>query len=748
MQLLLKLSEYQGHKMIDCKKIITTVGPASFNERIIRKMEQAGVDVFRINLSHTPCEKIEENISLLTSWTDNSLVCLDTEGAQLRTGTISGGEILVEEGERIELLPKNMPVTSYEQIPLSIEQPKKLLRIGDILKIDFHSALLQVVDEIGDILICRILSNGKIGSNKGISVDREIHLPAFTEKDIYAFNLAKRMGINTIAFSFAAKGEDIEKLRQLFDYPVNIISKIESRLGLRNFEIICIKSNAVLIDRGDLSRDVPLEKIIFAQNYIIEHARQQNTPVYVATNLMENMIINSKPTRAEIHDIVATLNCGADGLVLAAETAIGKYPLECVRLMGRIIKESHAYRSGKFKTIDDFLPPPTGGIIEPHGGILVQQVIDNYDYDELESLPSLRVDYELLSDIEQIAEGSYSPLRGFMDIEELKSTLNECMLTNGTVWTLPILFQVKQEILINLPTRGPVTIRDTEGIIRGLIEVRSIQKLEDMTEIALKWFGTANNEHPGVFRFLTTGEYIIAGDVFMLNRKIDRHGPETHYILTPRQTRDIFNERNWHFIVGFHTRNVIHRGHEYIQKRALEQVGADALFISPVVGKKKKGDFSAQAIIACYDQLIRSGSYKPYGAILAAFNTYSRYSGPREAVFTAICRKNFGCSHFIIGRDHTGVGSFYHPNASQRLFDKLDVGIKILPFSTAYYCNKCKEVAVNCAHDNNAHAKLSGTHLRECLTNQKQIPDYLVDKVVETTLCSMYSQSPEIVFEV
>src|SRR3990167_5992845 len=175
--------------MIGGKKIIATVGPASFEERLICKMEQAGVDIFRINLYHTPWEKIEESISLLKSWTDNSLVCLDTEGAQLRTGTISCDEILIEEGENVELLPKNMSITNCKQILLSIDQPNKILRIGDILKIDFHSALLQIIDEVGDTLVCRVLSKGKIGSNKGVSVDREIHLPAFTEKDFYAFNL-------------------------------------------------------------------------------------------------------------------------------------------------------------------------------------------------------------------------------------------------------------------------------------------------------------------------------------------------------------------------------------------------------------------------------------------------------------------------------------------------------------------------------------------------------------------------------
>ena len=157
------------------------------------------------------------------------------------------------------------------------------------------------------------------------------------------------------------------------------------------------------------------------------------------------------------------------------------------------------------------------------------------------------------------------------------------------------------------------------------------------------------------------------------------------YELTPLQSRFVFDHNGWHNIVGFHTRNVPHSGHEYIQLASLKKINADAIFISPVTGEKKVGDFLADPIIQCYDLLIKELAYYPYGAIIGSFNTHSRFSGPREAIFTALCRQNFGCNYFIVGRDHTGVGNYYDPNASIRLFDKLDLDIKILSFYPVVY---------------------------------------------------------------
>jgi ATP sulfurylase len=210
------------------------------------------------------------------------------------------------------------------------------------------------------------------------------------------------------------------------------------------------------------------------------------------------------------------------------------------------------------------------------------------------------------------------------------------------------------------------------------------------------WFSTTNDEHPGVKYFRSRGNYVVSGEVF----KLRRSNSEIPYVLTPNQLRSILRDLNLATVVGFHTRNVVHRGHEFIQMEALKKIKADALLISPVIGPKKKGDFVAQAILESYERIISKGYYEPFKVLLGAFCTYSRYSGPREAVFTALCRKNFGCSHFIIGRDHTGVGNYYDSNASQEIFNKIgNIGIKPVFFDTAYYCSACESVTDYCHHE-------------------------------------------------
>ena len=212
--------------------------------------------------------------------------------------------------------------------------------------------------------------------------------------------------------------------------------------------------------------------------------------------------------------------------------------------------------------------------------------------------------------------------------------------------------------------------------------------------------------------------------------------------------REIFKNFGWQKIVGFHTRNVIHRGHEFIQKEALKKVGADALFISPVIGPKKKDDFTAQVIIKAYEEMIKNNFYDPYPAIIGAFTTYSRYSGPREAVFTALCRKNLGCSYFVVGRDHTGVGNFYKPDASHKIFEKVgDIGIKPLMFDKADFCKECKEVNFECSHKEDSKISISGTKARTCLLAGEKIPDYLMRPEIVGMLEDFYKKDKSKLFE-
>tara|TARA_B100001964_G_scaffold33718_1_gene35768 strand:- start:659 stop:2851 length:2193 start_codon:yes stop_codon:yes gene_type:complete len=722
-------------------KIIATVGPSSYNKSIINKMDLAGVDILRVNLSHTCIDDLEGIVNQLKEWTEKT-ICIDTEGAQIRTGTIRDNNVKVDAHEVVELVDAGT-IGDKSHIPLTLEEPWNILLPGSVLKIDFNPVILQVIKVEGRKVTGRILEGGIVKSNKGVGHDLDVHLPAFTSKDLHAFKIAKRVGINTVALSFASSARDVVDLRGYFDGNVVVISKIESAIGLSNVDDICKESDAILIDRGDLSRDVTIEKIPFAQQYIQKKAKEMKTPVYVATNLLESMVRNYKPTRAEINDIAYTLFSGADGLVLAAETTIGNYPVESVRMIVRMINEvRNREHSGDLNYLCSL---PTDRIIEPHGGELIQNYLRSFDRRLLKDVPFIEVDDEILSDVVQIAEGTFSPIKGFMTQEELESVLYKYQMPDGTSWTLPILLQIEDDIAKNLPYRGTIGIRSkSDHKYYAIMEVSDKTKMNSQDKIANEWFGTTDRNHPGVLQFFKRGEWFISGKVFLFEKPLFFGG---NYSLTPSQTRNIFNDFDWHRIVGFHTRNVIHKGHEFIQMKALENINAEAIFVSPIAGKKKKGDFSLEAIITCYQAMIKNGYYRPYGVLLGTFNTYPRYSGPREAVFTAICRKNFGCSHFIVGRDHTGVGNYYSPDASQRLFDKVDAGIEILTFDKAYYCAECKDMTFNCLHSGDSIKEISGTQIREFLTKKESIPEYIMHDDISSALKNLYVTNSDSVFE-
>ncbi len=702
-------------------KILATLGPSSMEKAIVQEMDACGVDIFRVNLSHILVEDFERIVKDIQKWTKKP-ICVDTEGAQIRIGKVKNNSVVLKSNDIIFLTSTEVP-GDESSIPLYPINVSEVLQIGDVLSLDFHSAIVQVIQIEKEKVSARVLFGGKVGSNKGVAIDRQILLPALTKKDLKILNLAKKIGLTHFALSFAANKQDIEKLRKFFSfYPVFIISKIESKLGLKNLKEICKASDAVLIDRGDLSRDVPIQKIGLAQKHILDVAKVIKTPVYVATNLLDSMINNYQPTRAEVNDITSTLTSGATGLVLAAETAIGRYPVESVRMVSAIIKETQNYNSSDyFDSIYDY------NLTEPHGGVLVQNFMDSDKIAGLKDLPKINVDKKTLLDIIQIAEGIYSPLRGFMSKAELESVLDRYKLPSGLIWTLPILLQIKRA---NKDLIGKkITIGcDGSTDIYAVMQVSDIQEI-DLENIASRWFGTNDEKHPGVFNFKQRGNYIVSGEVWLL-QKPALEGQS--HILYPRQTRLIFKNLGWQKIVGFHTRNVIHRGHEFIQKQALNKVQADALFISPVVGPKKATDFSAKAILTTYEIMLKNDNYSPFPALIAGFNTYSRYSGPREAVFTALCRKNFGCSHFVIGRDHTGVGDYYPPNASQEIFGKLGHGLGIIPimFDVAYFCKDCNQATDCCSHSKDKRLKLSGTQVRNHLLSNEEVPEYLLRKEI------------------
>lgn len=321
--------------MADTQKIICTLGPSSMNESTIKRLEELGVSLVRLNLSHTPLEELEGKIDFIQRNTEVPL-CLDSEGAQVRTGTMKNGEIKLCENHLVSI-SKNQILGTEEKFNIYPHNCWSMLIEGDVLRLDFDNALIRIEKVEKGQVLARILVGGVVGSNKGIGLSRPIELDPLTEKDMAAFEIGKKKGVVNYALSFAQNAKSVERVRSMIPERSHLISKIESTLGYENKELICEVSDAVLIDRGDLSRDVPLELIPIAQKEIIKAANELGKPAYVATNLLESMRNSLSPTRAEVSDIYNTLLDGASGLVLAAETAIGFHPVASVKMLKKVI---------------------------------------------------------------------------------------------------------------------------------------------------------------------------------------------------------------------------------------------------------------------------------------------------------------------------------------------------------------------------------------------------------------------------
>ncbi len=353
-------------------------------------------------------------------------------------------------------------------------------------------------------------------------------------------------------------------------------------------------------------------------------------------------------------------------------------------------------------------------VVKPHGGKLVirkvPEKLKGYFKEEAEKLPFIIADVDTLLDLENIATGVFSPLEGFMTKEELESVVNEMILPTGEVWTIPILLQFKEEPAFSVGDR--IAIRDTNRNIVGILDVSDIFKL-DMRRVAKLVWGTDTEEHPGVNLFYSKGEWAIGGKIWLIE---ETDFPLKDWELEPAETRRLFEYRGWKKVVGFQTRNAPHRAHEYLQRLALE-IG-DGLFINPIIGRKKKDDFDSGLILRAYEILINNFFPKDR-VVLGGLATAMRYAGPKEAVFHAIIRKNFGCSHFIVGRDHAGVGDFYDPFDAHRIFDKLpaDIGVEIIKVSNVFYCSMCGGMASDktCGHEDRYRTYVSMTKVRKML---------------------------------
>ena len=315
-------------------KLFITLGPSTLNKKFLNSINSKYVKLLRINLSHTKIKDLKKIVLFIRKYS-NIDICFDTEGAQVRTSKVINDKKQLTRNQIVHINKSNI---SNSHITLTPNNIYKKLKLGDTLDIDFNSAKIKVIDENSSIYKCKVIESGSIGSNKSVSVSRSINIPPFTDKDIKAFELANNLNIKNIALSFTSSEQDIKKLRKYFENDITITSKIESKKGLLNLNKILNEANNILIDRGDLSKEIPLPLIPKKQKEIISAANQRNVPVFVATNLLESMVTKKEPTRAEVNDIYNTLVDGADGLVLAAETAIGNYPTECIDMIIKVSK--------------------------------------------------------------------------------------------------------------------------------------------------------------------------------------------------------------------------------------------------------------------------------------------------------------------------------------------------------------------------------------------------------------------------
>jgi len=353
---------------------------------------------------------------------------------------------------------------------------------------------------------------------------------------------------------------------------------------------------------------------------------------------------------------------------------------------------------------------------QPHGGTLVNRVVEGRERDALleksRSLPRIELDAWALSDVEMLAIGGFSPLEGFMTRGDYARVVKDRRLTSGLVWTIPVTLAVTAD-QANQTTKGDASLT-VNGETVAVLHVED-RYTPDKTFEAQHVLGTTDATHPGVQRLQATGEVYLGGRVSV----VDRPKPTTFlpHRLDPVHTRQRFAERGWKRIVAFQTRNPIHRAHEYLQKCALEM--CDGMLLHPIVGETKGDDVPAAVRMKSYEVLL--AKYYPKDRVILAVNPASmRYAGPREAIFHALIRKNYGCTHFIVGRDHAGVGKFYGTYDAQRIFDEFppeEIGITPLCFENSTYCTICGGMvsAKTCPHAPESHVSLSGTKVRELL---------------------------------
>ena len=343
-------------------------------------------------------------------------------------------------------------------------------------------------------------------------------------------------------------------------------------------------------------------------------------------------------------------------------------------------------------------------------------------------MKKITVSDEILQEARNIADKVYHPLGEFLDEKNLKAVLTSMRLKNGKIWPMPIVLDAEKSIAEKIKGEKEIILADKKN--KEIFKLSGISTFKfDKLFFYKNLFGSEDKNHPGVAKTLEMGDYLVGGKVHLLKKKLKK----LHKLFfSPSETKKIFEKRKWKKVAAFQTRNPPHISHEYSQKDALTKV--DGLFINPVIGGKKKGDFRDEHILGAYGILMKK-NYPRNKVILGTLHTFMRYAGPKEAVFHALIRKNFGCTHMIIGRNHAGAENYYDPYAAHDIFDRFEekeLGIKILKYENAFYCNECKKIVLEkeCRHGKKARVDISGNKLREKLTNGEIIPKEFVRKEV------------------
>lgn len=363
---------------------------------------------------------------------------------------------------------------------------------------------------------------------------------------------------------------------------------------------------------------------------------------------------------------------------------------------------------------------------KPHGGVLINRVLSGNKgeriSEEAKSMSKLRLNEGLRKDVENIASGVYSPLEGFLCSEDIDSIIDHDRLANDIAWTIPIVLDMDEKDEKGISVGDEVVLQSETGEDFAIMNIEEIYSY-DKKIMAKSVYGTTDNSHPGVQKMMGLREKLVGGKIVQFK---DIDSGFERYNLKPMETRILFKEKGWRSVVGFQTRNVPHLGHEYVQKTALTFV--DGIFINPIIGEKKAGDFRDDVILDTYQSLI-DNYYLKNRAVMSILQAGMKYAGPKEAIFHAIIRKNYGCSHFIVGRDHAGVGNYYGPYAAQDIFESFpDIGITPVFFKSFTHCSKCGGAVDGniCPHDEQHRENFSGTKMRQMLVDGTVPPSHMM----------------------